>query len=293
MRKMWTLVMVLVVLAGWTVAADSKAATNSTADLKRPLVMFIGDSLSAGGKSHPDAGKFPTWSYVEAMKVLTEKTNCVYRFDKRAAGGNSICGQFAGLMGFFKNVTGNGKEPAPDGMRMIIFQDSATGHKPAPDEYETALRKAVEYVEKKPGVNLVLCTTAFEGRKDGDELQESWKKVNIVFRKVAEEKKLAVIPLDISWPRYIEWYKSKKLPLAQEKNWRITGALMDTVHPGHLGAIFMAMNIAREIGIPPEQLDIENPDLGADKAMVKEIRDFIYSWKEPPVLALPDMTPKP
>lgn len=293
MKRGCIVITTILVFAGWTVSAEPKVGTNSPVDLKRPLVMFIGDSLSAGGKSHPDAQKFPTWSYVEAMKVLTEKTNCVYRFDKRAAGGNSICGQFAGLMGFFKNVTGNGKEPAPEGLSVIVFQDSATLHKPAPDEYEAALRKAVEYVEKKPDVKLVICTTAFEGRKDGDELQEAWKKINVVFRRVAEEKKLPVIPLDISWPRYIEWYKAKKLPLAQEKNWRITGERMDTVHPGHLGAIFMAINIARELGIPPEQLDIENSDLGADKTMVKEIRDFVYSWKEPPALALPEKAVTP
>jgi hypothetical protein len=273
-------------------AADSPAPPSGAGDAAKPLVMFIGDSLGVGGKSHPNAEKFPRWGYAEAIKVLAEQ-NGPYRFDKRATGGNSICGQYAGLMGFFKNVTGNGKEPAPDGLSMIVFQDSATGHMPPPDEYEAALRKALEYVEKKPGVKLVLCTTAFERRKEGDELAAAWAKVNVVMRKVAEEKKLGVIALDVSWPRYIEWYLAKKLPLSEEKKWRITGERIDSVHPGHIGSIFMAMNLARELGIPAEKLDIKNPDLGADEAMLKEIRDFVYSWKEPTVIPLPEQAEKP
>jgi len=259
---------------------------------EKPLVMFIGDSLTVGGKNHPDAKKYPQWSYAEAIKVLAGK-NGPYRFDKRCAGGNSICGQYPGLLGFFKNVTGNGKEPAPTGLSMIVFQDSATDHMPPPDEYEKALRDCLALVEKKPGVKLVLCTTAFEGRKEDDKLQEAWKKVNAVMRKVAEEKKLGVIALDVSWPRYIEWYKAKKLPLSEEKKWRITGERIDTVHPGLTGSVFMAMNIARELGIPKDKLDIENPDLPIDKAMTAEIRDFVYSWKEPTVVPLPGSEAKP
>jgi hypothetical protein len=274
MALLWSVSLPLSVLA-LDAAPDGKKGADAD---KKPLVLFLGDSLTVGSQSHPDKARFPFWSYAEAIQMLAG-TNSPYRFEKRAMGGNSICGQYPGLKAFFKKVCGGGRESAPEGLRYIIFQDSAVDHRPLPDEYEQALRECLGFVEKVPGVRVILCTTAFEGRKEGDALQEAWNKVNVVMRNVAEEKKLGMIELDVFWPRYITWYKGKKLPLSEEKKWRITG--IDTVHPQHVGAIFLAMIIARELGIPPEALDIENPDLMADKAMLSEIRAFVYSWKEP------------
>ncbi len=260
----------------------------------RPLVMFIGDSLSVGGKGHPDPKKYPRWSYVEAIKVLAEKDG-PYRFDKRAAGGQSICGKYTSLYRSLKNVALGGKRSKPvEGLAFIVFQDSATGHKPGPEEYEKALREMIGFVEKRPDVKLVLCTTAFErAGKKRKELVDAWNRVNKVMLKIAEEKKLGIIRQDIYWQRYIDWYLAKKLPLKEEKHWRLTGQIIDSVHPGPAGSIFMAMQIARDLGIPAEKLDIENPDLPIDKEKTRQIRDFVYSWTEPTVVPMKQPPPLP
>jgi len=279
-----TLLMLLMPLA----RAGEKGPAPPADDDKRPLVLFIGDSLSVGGRGHPNQEKYPRWSYVEAIKVLAEGKG-PYRFEKRAAGGQSICGKYRSLYYASRNVTVGGKRSKPvEGLAFIVFQDSATGHKPTPEEYEAALREIVGFVEKRPGVRLVLCTTAFErlSEKKAD-LAEAWKKVNEVMRKLAEEKKLGLIRQDIYWQRYIDWYLAKKLPLKEEKHWRLTGTRIDSVHPGPTGSIFMAMQIARELGIPADKLDLDHPDLPIEKARAEAIRDFVYSWTEPTVVPLP------
>lgn len=259
---------------------------------ERPLVMFIGDSLSVGGRNHPNQEEYPRWSYVEAIKVLAEKDG-PYRFDKRAAGGNSICGAHRGLYRSAQSITigSRNQDPVP-GLAIIVFQDSATGHKPSPDEYEPALRDIVGFVEKRPGVRLVLCTTAFERRQDRwkeedrDGLGAAWHKINEVMLKIANEKRLALIRQDIYWQRYINWYLAKNLPPLEEKKWRLTGEGLDTVHPGPCGSVFMAIQIARDLGIPAESLDVDNPDLPISKEMAVQIRDFVYSWSEPTAVSV-------
>lgn len=285
MRATLTLAGTLLMLLAPLARAGEKGPVPPADDDKRPLVMFIGDSLSVGGRGHPNQKKYPRWSYVEAIKVLAEGKGS-YRFDKRAAGGQSICGKYRALYRALKSVTLGGKKSKPvEGLAFIVFQDSATGHKPTPDEYEKALREIIGFVEKRPGVKLVLCTTAFERlpEKRAD-LAEAWKKVNEVMIKLAGEKKLGLIRQDIYWQRYVDWYLAKKLPLKEEKHWRLTGPRINSVHPGLTGSIFMAMQIARELGIPAGQLDVDNPDLPIEKARAEAIRDFVYSWTEPTVV---------
>ncbi len=279
----------MVLLASPRACAGEKAADDGNASKdERPLVMFIGDSLSVGGRGHPNAKKYPRWSYVEAIKVLAEGKG-PYRFDKRAAGGQSICGKYRALYYSSRNVTVGGKRSKPvEGLAFIVFQDSATGHKPTPEEYEKALREIIGFVEKRPGVKLVLCTTAFERMPSGSDLGAAWQKVNEVMIKLAKEKSLGLIRQDIYWQRYVDWYLAKKLPLKEEKHWRLTGERIDKVHPGATGSVFMAMQIARELGIPADKLDLDNPDLPIEKARAEAIRDFVYSWKEPTVVPLPD-----
>jgi hypothetical protein len=255
-------------------------------DDKRPLVMFIGDSVTVGTKSHPNAEKYPRWSYVEALRVLTDKHG-PYRYDKRCGGGQSICGSYRGLYGMAKGVTlGVRNTKPPEGLAFIVFQDSAVGHMPAPEEYEPPLREIVGFAEQRPGVQLILSTTAFERRKEGNELSAAWNKINELVLKVAGEKKLGVIRQDIFWQRYIDWYTAKGLPAKEERKWRITGneGVMDTVHPGATGAVFLAMVMARDLDVPADKLEVDSPDLPIPKEQAAEIRDFVYSWKEPTVL---------
>lgn len=286
---------VIMILGGLAFPCASLAEEPPAGD-ERPLVMFIGDSLTVGSAGHPDQDKFPRWSYVDALRVMTDQSG-TYRYDTRAAGGSSISGPYRALHYFAKGVTVGSRNRKPiEGIAFIVLQDSGMPLKDVvpdhmkPDAYESALREIIGFVEQRPGVKLILCTTAFERRPAGDATSDVWHKVNRVMLKLAKERTeiTGVIRQDIYWQRYVDWYLTKKLPTKQERLWRLTGngGHFDTVHPGMTGSVFVAMQMARELGIPAEKLNLDHPDLPISKSMAVEICDFVYAWKEPTIVPL-------
>jgi len=189
-------------------------------------------------------------------------------------------------------LNGSRKNPAVR-MDIMIFQDSATRHMPTIEEYGPPLTQIAD-AAKARGVKLILCTTGFDRLPTNEKDQryklwkgvgDAWANINVLMRKFQKERGIDIIPLDITGARYVE--HTKTLSSKEARQWSRTGRYIDHVHPRGLGKVFMAMNIARDLGVPPEKLDVEKLDFGVEQEVIKNIRDFVYSWKDSTIFPLP------
>ncbi|MBA4388112.1 MAG: hypothetical protein C0404_09035 [Verrucomicrobia bacterium] len=273
-----------------------KAAGVSGDGRKKPLVLFVGDSITAGKPTgQPDYKptdpnedpllKEGAYGYYEAMVEATRGTNVSLRFAKMASGGQGVTGWIGVAC---KQVLEKRHRDFKEMPAYLVVQDYITGK--TPDELksiEEAFRLMHAQAVKAGDVKLVWSTVVTDPRGSSGlkAADADVKATTELILKLAGELKVPVIRLDIAWSRFVEYSKDK----TPAKDWILTsfGRYSDGVHPGKVGAFFQAVVVARELGIPAEKFDETVPALGMDKAQAAEIKKLVYSWEEPTVISLP------
>jgi hypothetical protein len=258
---------------------------------KLPLIFFVGDSITNGKPTgqpeyKPTApNEFPqlkegSYGYFEALVEATRGKTIPFRLDKFGSGGQSIVNSLGTVSRQILESRYNGLNEMP---AMLIIQDYVSGKSENIDAIETALRNMNAQAIKAGKIQLVWSTVVTDpkgssGLKYSD---EEVKTVNELIIKVSKELNVPVIRLDIAWARYIDYTKNKN----PEKDWVLTRTVSasDGVHLGKVGSLFQALIFARELGIPYKEFDETVAALALPKEQSKEIKDLVYSWKEPPV----------
>jgi hypothetical protein len=296
-----------VLLAGLTVSTAIAAETPAPAGAPAlgqeqkplPLVLFVGDSITAGKPSGNDSYKpsepAPSarflaghYGYVEALWEATREKGVPYRFDKFGNGGQAITGWIGVIC---RQILERRNPDVREPPAFLIIQDfirvgTVEGKVTTADDIAKAVASIVASAKKSsPEVKIIVSTPVIEpdGTWSGKISPETIKDTGAVFLKAAEEFKLPVVRLDLAWARYLEAF-GKRTP---RKAWQLTnhGSYHDGVHPGRVGALFQALVFARELGIPAEKFDETNPQLGVEKAQAAEIKAFVYGWTDPTVVA--------
>ena len=293
-------------LAGLTVSTVMAAEARSPAAAQppgqqRPLVLFVGDSITAGTPTG-NAGYEPSepapssrflagrYGYVEALWEATRETGVPYRFDKLGNGGQPITGWIGNMC---RQVLEGRNRDISEPPAYLVVQDfvgvgTVDGKTTTEDDIVKAVGSIVESARKSRGTKIILSTPVMEpgGTWSGKVPPDAIKDSGAAFLKAAERFKLPVVRLDRAWERYLAAF-GKRTP---SKDWQLTnrGSSYDGVHPGKVGALFQALVFARELGIPAEQFDEANPQLGVEKAQAAEIEAFVYGWTDPTVVAVTD-----
>jgi hypothetical protein len=260
----------------------------------KPLVVFVGDSVTAGrptGREDyvPSDAAVPSglaagsYGYVEALVEGTLSTDVPYRFQKLGSGGQALTG-WIGIC--CRRILGKRDRVVKELPALLVVQDN---YYPPDDEAKQKLRDTLGELAglaATAGVRLAWCTVGIE---PGGTFVRKTKlsdvdAVNELFMEEGKKHSVPVIRLDIAWKRYLERFKDRQ----PARDWWLTrhGKLFDGAHPGRVGAYFQALVFARELGIPPEKFDQTAPALAMEKSQADEIKAFVYSWKDPTVLAL-------
>lgn len=291
----WMAVAVMVVGAAGTMLGDDTAPTGRVG---KALVLFVGDSITAGKPTgqpdyKPTAAAATTpglkegrYGYVEALVEATVGKEIPYRFSKLGNGGQAITGWIGTAC---RQVLEKRHSSVKEMPAFLVVQDYFTaGDEKAAGELEQALRRMAKEAEKAGSVRLVWSTVTTDprGASGLKALDEKVKATNEIILKIAGESKVPVVRLDTAWARYEEFIKARN-PI---RDWVLTmrGKLADGVHPGKVGALFQALVFARELGIPAELFDETVPAIGLPAAQAAEIKKLVYAWEEPTVVPLPE-----
>jgi len=282
-------------------SAGESAPAAGGGDKSKPLAIFVGDSITVGtnveaaGLKYKLPDPLPTprftagrYSYVEALYEAT-RAKPAFRIDKNCSGGQGISGQYSGLKIACRQIFEKRWADVKELPAFLVLQDFEVQTTDADRKANgDALREIAAMAAKVPQVKFVASTVATEpgGMWSATFKPEDIKATNETLIKTAEELKLPLIRLDTAWERYFEFAKDKKPAAA----WRLTqvGKLYDGVHPGPVGILFQALVFARELGVPAEGFDENAASLGLPKEQTAEIKKFVYSWKEPTVVPLPE-----
>ncbi len=261
---------------------------------EKPLVVFVGDSITAGRPTGNPDYKPPdpppaahlaagSYGYFEALVEATRAADVPFRFAKLGNGGQAITGWIGMTCRQVLEKRNAGVKELP---AILIVQDFLRTPDEAARAKLTEALRAMAELSKKQGVQLVWIAATIEKLPGatwaGGIEKEHIDATNEVMLTLGKELGVPVIRMDTAWERWREWTKDKE-PAAK---WRLTqrGKIFDGVHPGLTGSLFFALVIARELGIPAEQFDEAAPALGLDKAQAAEIKKFVYGWPEPPLL---------
>ncbi len=261
---------------------------------EKPLVVFVGDSITAGRPTGNPDYKPPepppaahlaagSYGYFEALVEATRTADVPFRFGKLGNGGQAITGWIGTTC---RQVLEKRSASVKELPAILIVQDFLSTPDEAARAKLTEALRAMAELSKKQGVQLVWITATIEklpgatwaGRIEKEHIDAT----NEVMLALGKELGVPVIRMDTAWERWREWTKDKE-PAAK---WRLTqrGKLFDGVHPGLTGSLFFALVIARELGIAAGQFDEAAPALGIDKDPAAETKKFVYGWTEPPLL---------
>ncbi len=257
---------------------------------RKPLVLFVGDSITAGKPTgRPDykpddslaasAGlKEGAYGYFEALVEATKGQDIPFSLKKLGNGGQAITGWIGTTC---RQVLEKRHSIAKELPAILVVQDYiAVKDEEGKKALEEALR-AMAGQARKAGVKLIWSTVATDprgssGLKASD---EDVRATNELILRVAKEQNVPVVRLDMAWARYEEFARDRE----PARDWILTmrGKIADGVHPGTVGALFQALVFARELGIPAEKFDEKAQTLGVKPGQAAEIKKLVYSWTEP------------
>ncbi len=270
------------------------AASSAKGKEENLKVLFVGDSITAGKPTgfpdyapvDPPTPRFKNgcYGYVEALLEATRKKQHRFNFDKHGAGGQAITKAIGVTLRQILEKRNRSINYLPD---ILVVQDFNIGSSPeARQGIAEAMKRIAGWAKKQPAVRLVFSTVTLETRSGtsghSKYNMEDCAATNEVIVKTAKEIGIPLIRLDLAWQRFKEFAQGKE-PIGK---WLLTsrGKIFDGIHPGRMGSYFMALVMARELGIPAEHFDENAPVLGVEPAQARSIKTLVYSWTDSPAL---------